>query len=89
MRDYGFDYDEERAHNGLAFFPILDYNDEINWIKNELYKNQELIVKKARKYKEFNLNEEPIYTQYEKEREKFLFVANPMLKLKNWGNFIP
>ncbi len=89
VRDYGFDYDEVRAHNGLAFFPILDYNDEINWIKNELYKNQELIVKKARKYKEFNLNEEPIYTQYEKEREKFLFVANPMLKLKEWENFIP
>ena len=48
-----------------------------------------LIIKKARKYEEFNLNDEPIYTQYENDREKFLFVANPMLKLKNWGNFIP
>ena len=26
---------------------------------------------------------------FEKEREKFLFVANPMLKLKEWENFIP
>ncbi|MBP9478800.1 MAG: glucose-6-phosphate isomerase [Sebaldella sp.] len=89
VRDYGFDYDEVRSHNGLAFFPILDYNDKINWIKNKSYKDQELIIKKARKYEEFNLNDEPIYTQYENDREKFLFVANPMLKLKNWGNFIP
>lgn len=90
VRDYGFDYDKVREHKGLAFFPILDYNNKINWIKNELYKNQELEIKKPRLYNEFSIEKGiPIYEQYLKDREKFMFVADPELKLKEWKNFIP
>ena len=90
VRDYGFDYDKVREHKGLAFFPILDYNNKINWIKNELYKNQELEIKKPRLYNEFSIEKGiPIYEQYLKDREKFMFVADPVLKLKEWKNFIP
>ena len=74
----------------LAFFPILDYNNKINWIKNELYKNQELEIKKPRLYNEFGIEKGiPIYEQYLKNREKFMFVADPVLKQKEWKNFIP
>ena len=89
VRDYGFDYEEMRAHKGLAFFPVLDYNNKIEWTENKLYKDQKLIVKKPRKYTEFDITDESIYTQYIKDREKFLFVVNPSLKEKEWLNFIP
>ena len=89
VRDYGFDYKQVREHKGLAFFPILDYNNKIKWEENRLYKDQKLIVKKPRIYTEFNINNKPIYEQYREDKEKFLFVANPKLKEKEWIDFIP
>ena len=59
-------------------------------IENELYKNQELEIKKPRLYNQTRIEKGiPIYEQYLKDREKFMFVADPVLKLKEWKNFIP
>ena len=54
------------------------------------YNHQKLEIKKPRIYTEFGIEKGiPIYEQYVKDREKFMFVADPVLKLKEWKNFIP
>ena len=37
-RQYGFVYDDVRAHGGLAWFPVLDANSEISWEANPKYR---------------------------------------------------
>jgi glucose-6-phosphate isomerase, archaeal len=89
-RDYGFDYDEVRAHKGLAFFPLIDENNEITWRKNVHYNNQKLIVKEPRQYLEFNLEKgKSIYQQYTEDKDKFNFVPRPDRYEKWWDGFIP
>lgn len=53
VRDFGFDYEDVRAHGGLAYFPIL--KDEISWVSNSNYQADEIICRKARSYSEFGL----------------------------------
>lgn len=89
-RDYGFIYDGVRKHNGLAFYPILDSDNKLNWEKNKTYTSGDLIVKKPRKYIEFNISDDkPLYQQYMDDNDKFLFVSNPQTVEKLWLNFIP
>ena len=84
VRDFGFDYDDVRRHNGIAFFPIVE-NNEIKWEFNKAYETGELIVKEAREYPEFNIEKGiPIYTQFQKDPDKFLFVSQPALAKKIW-----
>lgn len=90
VKDYGFDYKDVREHKGVAWFPILDKNDEIEWIRNESYDECKLIIKTPRNYEEFLIEKDiPIYTQFENDKDKFLFVSNPDLVEKLWHNFIP
>jgi glucose-6-phosphate isomerase len=90
VRDYGFEYKEVREHKGLAFFPILDKDDNIFWVKNENYEVKELIEKSPRCYKEFSIETgKPIYTQFEENPDRFLFVSNPNIANSLWHNFIP
>ncbi len=89
VRDYGFLYEDIRKYGGLAFFPVLDYNDDIQWVKNNNYTKQKLIIKLPRRYDEFGINEKPIYTQFEEDNEKFLFVVNPIIYKNYWNNFVP
>ncbi len=89
VRDYGFEYDEVRAHNGLAFYPIVD-GDKIIFKINSNYKYSELIVKKPRIYKEFGLEQsKSIYTQFKENPDKFLFISKPNLAEDKFVNFIP
>lgn len=90
VRDYGFEYDNVRRHNGLAFFPTLDDNDNIVWQKNDQYNECALIKKRPSNYQNFGLKERvPIYTQYEENNDLFMFVSNPSLVKNKWVNFIP
>lgn len=89
VRDYGFDYQDVRAHKGLAYYPKLNVNNEILWLENEQYEKSNLIVKAPRKYHEFSIDNEPIYSQYLKDKERFMFVSHPELKSDIWSNFIP
>lgn len=89
-RDYGFEYDEVRAHSGLAFFPILYDGKEIVWKKNNKYEQQILVEKSPRMYEEFGLEvSNPIYTQFERDKDKFLFVSRPDLYADKWSSFLP
>lgn len=89
-REYGFDYDDVRAHKGLAWFPILNEKNEISWNANPAYIKSELIVKAPRIYTEFELNpNKSIYAQFEEDSEKFLFVPKPETVATLWNNFIP
>ncbi len=89
-REYGFDYDEVRTHKGLAWFPILDENNQITWNANPAYKPCRLIEKSPRIYTEFGINpEKSIYAQFEEDNEKFNFVPKPAMVEKLWENFVP
>lgn len=89
VRDYGFDYDDVRDHNGLSFFPIIN-NGKIDFEKNPKYSECNLEIKKPRAYKELNLDyTKSIYTQYREDRNKFDFITNPLKYKKIWEKFIP
>lgn len=90
-RDYGFDYNEVRAHKGLAWFPVIDENNKIVWKHNDLYINScELIEKSPRVYKEFDINpDKSIYVQFEDENSKFEFVPLPHTVEAKWLGFVP
>ena len=88
--DYGFKYEKVRAHKGLAWFPLVKDNGELKWIRNANYKKTEIIVKRPNHYKEFGIKQqESIYTQYETNKDLFLFVPKPYLIKSLWENFIP
>ena len=88
--DYGFEYEKVRAHNGLAWFPLIEDNGELTWLHNSAYKKVELIIKKPSDYIEFNLKQrESIYTQYEKKPNLFDFVPRPSVLKDVWKNFTP
>ncbi|GAA0737613.1 glucose-6-phosphate isomerase family protein [Clostridium oceanicum] len=90
VRDFGFDYDEIREHKGLAYFPIFNEKGNIEWIHNDKYEKTTLTLTNAREYKEFFINKDiPIYTQFKKDKDKFLFVSNPQLVKEKWENFNP
>jgi len=88
-RAYGFEYDKVRQHNGLAWFPLLTKGGEISWQKNPAYGESRLIVKTPETYQQFEINDQPIYTQFESQPERFLFVPQPQLVKELWENFIP
>lgn len=89
-REYGFLYDEVRAHKGLSWYPHLDDNNDLKWQINNKYKKSELIIKKPNDYSFLGIKKGiPIYTQFEENTELFRFVSNPELKITEWINFIP
>ena len=89
-RDYGFEYDDVRRHKGLAWFPLITEDGTICWIKNQNYQDCTLIVKQPEKYTQLGLEPgKPIYSQYEENHQKFLFVPNPELVEPVWKKFIP
>lgn len=88
-REYGFEYDDVRALGGLAWFPILKER-KISWQKNSKYNATSPVEKKPSSYSEFGLEKDiPIYSQFKKYTDRFLFVSEPGLKEKLWRKFIP
>ncbi len=89
VRDYGFDYQGVRAHKGVAWFPVIE-DGEMQFIPNKNYEESKLIIKKPRVYDEFGLEQgKPIYTQFQEDPDRFLFVSKPALANEKWLNFIP
>lgn len=90
IRDYGFEYNDVRSHGGLAYFPILNKDNTIQWVRNGNYQANPIIEKSARDYPEFKLQKGiPIYSQYEKNNELFTFVTNPQTANDIWKSFEP
>jgi len=89
VRDFGFDYDDVRAHKGIAWFPIVKDN-KIDFFANENYKKNNLIIKTPREYSEFHIQKGvPIYQQFVDDPDLFMFVSKPQLTKDLWENFIP
>lgn len=88
VRDYGFDYKEVRSHNGIAFFPITDKKGNITWEMNPSYHSGKLTVCEASSYPQFGIEKgKAIYTQFQEDPDKFLFVSQPQRKQKEWEEF--
>ena len=89
-REYGFEYEDVRNHNGLAWFPFVSDKGKITWEKNPAYQSRELTIKLPREYREFGIEKgKPVYTQFEEDPQKFLFVPRPDLFNDHWENFVP
>lgn len=89
-RDYGFDYEDVRAHKGLSWFPILDDKGSLNWQRNENYRESELIIKSPEKYENLGIvKDKSIYESFEEDPQRFLYVPRPQLKSEIWENFTP
>lgn len=89
-REYGFEYDDIHAHNGLARFPLVGQGGKIEWEANPHYRYSQLQVKKPADYALLGIEKnKPIYTQFEENESRFSFVPFPEYKSKEWENFIP
>jgi glucose-6-phosphate isomerase len=89
-RKYGFEYDAIRSHKGLAWFPVISENGEIEWQKNPNYLDPELAIKNPEIYIQLGIKSgKSIYTQFEENTEKFMFVPQPQLVKEVWKKFVP
>ena len=80
-RDYGFVYEGVRKHGGIAWFPIFNGSDELEWIANPMYDSSHLICKSPSDYISLDIRKGvSIYRQFEENPETFLYVPNPALK---------
>lgn len=89
VKDYGFDYDDVRAHTGLAYYPMVE-NEEITWVKNENYNESTLIERSPRIYTEFGIDPtKSIYEQFVENPDMMLFVSRPETAKEKWLHFEP
>lgn len=89
-RDYGFEYEGVRRHHGIAWFPMFNDKNEIEWRPNPLYQRSELICKSPADYASLGIVKgEAIYTTFEKNPDTFLYVPQPELKREVWENYEP
>jgi len=89
-RQYGFVYDEVRARCGLAWFPVLDRNNEISWEPNPRYKASSLVRRQARSYEELGISGTiPIYEQFVGNPDSVQWVSAPAYFADLWGSFKP
>ncbi|MGO3608836.1 MAG: glucose-6-phosphate isomerase family protein [Enterococcus gilvus] len=90
VRDFGFEYDEVRAHKGLAFYPTFDDHGAIVWERNPSYLAESLVEKAPREYVEFAIDPtQPIYQQYTQDHAMFDFVVRPDLCTEKWLDYVP
>ncbi|SES11799.1 glucose-6-phosphate isomerase family protein [Salipaludibacillus aurantiacus] len=89
-REYGFEYEDVRAHQGLAWYPVIADDGSLEWKHNDNYEYTELIQQTPRRYEEFKIDQDtPIYEQFEADPGKFQFVSKPFLKEIEWEGFKP
>lgn len=87
-RQYGFVYDEIRAHGGLAWFPILDAQQKIRWEANPRYSTSSISVRSPRPYPELGLDSSlPMYEQFAQRPESVQWVSQPARVAELWQNF--
>jgi glucose-6-phosphate isomerase len=90
VRDYGFDYEGVRRHQGIAWFPVFNNRNELEWNRNPLYKKSELICKDPENYIEFGIEKGiSIYQIFERNPQTFAYVPQPQIKKEAWEDFTP
>lgn len=89
-RQYGFVYSGVRAHGGLAWFPVLNSSDQIEWHPNPAYRTGSLTIHPARAYPELDLDpDRDIYRQWVDDPESVMWVSDPARKQPLWSDFLP
>lgn len=89
-RQYGFVYDEIRAHDGLAWFPILDESQEIRWEANRRYRSSGISVRQPHYYPDLGLVADvPMYEQFASHPESMQWVSDPARVANVWREFEP
>ncbi len=89
-RQYGFVYDKVRNHGGLAWFPVLDSENKIEWRANPAYQASNLEVHAARAYPELDLlPDRSLYQQFLDDPDSVMWVSDPARKQFAWKNFKP
>jgi len=87
-RQYGFVYDEVRAHHGLAWFPVLDDRKNIHWEPNPSYRPANLSIRSPRTYVELGLDTStPVYEQFAKDPASVQWVSEPARLAWVWPAF--
>jgi len=90
VQDYAFEYDLVRAHQGLAWFPLLDAEGRITWEHNKNYNHSPILKKSPESYSQLGINRnKTIYENFEEEPERFAFVVKPGSVKGVWENFVP
>lgn len=90
VRDYGFDYDDVRAHKGIAWFPQVDEGGQMTFVANPTYLPSTLEVRGPGDYSKFGLRKDiSIYQQFIDNPDEFLYVSRPQLDPSLWEHFIP
>jgi glucose-6-phosphate isomerase, archaeal len=88
-RQYGFVYDEVRAHGGLAWFPILDEQQNIRWEANPKYRTSEISVRGPRAYPELGMRGVAMYEQFTADPDSLQWVSEPARAEAVWKKFEP
>ena len=87
-REYGFEYQAVRKHQGLAWYPLLQ-GRHIVWQQNPRYRPGRLQVVTPRRYTEFGLTDAPIYRQFEQSPARLQFISQPGRIAEKWAHFEP
>lgn len=88
-RQYGFVYDEVRAHGGLAWFPVWR-DGRIAWQANPRYETSQLIVRGPREYPELRVQPGvPIYRQFQAGPDRLQWVSEPGRVASLWNTLEP
>jgi glucose-6-phosphate isomerase len=88
-RQYGFAYEEIRAHGGLAWFPLVR-GSRIEWEHNPSYRYSPLLSRTSRAYPELGfLPARPIYLQFVSDPERVQWVSDPARYSELWKRFEP
>lgn len=89
-RQYGFDYAQMRAHQGLAWFPLVDQDGKITWQRNPRYAPSTLFCRAAREYPELAVpSGTPIYECFRRFPESVQWVSDPARFEELWRHFEP
>lgn len=89
-RQYAFDYTAMRARRGLAWFPKIATNGEMNWEANPNYSASKLEKRVTRTYPELGLSpDRPIYENLRCDPESIQWVSEPGRFSKLWPHFEP
>lgn len=90
VRDFGFDYDDVRAHDGIAWFPQVDEGGKTSFIPNAHYRTGGIEVRGPQSYEHFGIEAgKPIYQQFVEDPDRFLFVSKPATAAALWKHFEP
>jgi len=89
-REYRFDYDAIRKRQGLAWYPIVTANGEIEWVSNPRYRKTNLEVRRPRNYTELGfMRGKSLYEQAARDLDRFAWVSKPALCADVWKHFEP